>query len=111
LSSPPRHSQGPPTTALQAATPDVRALVTNLGLSADVVLAESLANACFPPDSDVTVEKVNDRESDAEWIAVRVTVRASPDVAGASYTKWLEEWVGAASAAAVDLITLTFSVV
>lgn len=111
LSPPPRLSQGTPTAALQLAPPDVQALVTRLGLSADIVRAELLAYDCFPSDGVVSVEKVGDRESEAEWLAVRVTVRTTPDVAGEAYATWLEAWLGFASPTAVDAVTLTFAVV
>jgi hypothetical protein len=111
VSPPPRTTHTAPPNALQAAPPDVRALVARLGLGDDIARAESLANDCFPPDSVVTVEKVCDRESDAEWLAVRVAVRATPDDVAAAFQRWLREWLDSASHAAVDAVALTFAVI
>jgi hypothetical protein len=96
---------------LDLAPKEVKDFVVARDLASDAEYAEELARKLFPEGSTASFEVARDRESDAEWLVLRVTLTADPDTVLQCYSKFLEDWIASASPRATKHITLSYAIV
>lgn len=100
----------PPPAPKRRAPDDARAFADAHGLGDAVELAERFARDTFPSGSELELELARDRESDAEWLVLRVSLSSTPDAVLSAYNEFLERWTATASPRALDLIALSYAV-
>lgn len=100
----------PPAPKSRRAPDEVQAFADAHGLGDALELAERLARDAFPPGSELELELARDRESDAEWLVLRVSLSATPDAVLSAYNTFLERWTAVAPPRALDLIALSYAV-